>query len=461
MAYDALIIGGGPGGYVCALRAAALGLKVALVEEKELGGVCLHWGCVPTKALYAATHLMHGAATASEMGVDFASPAVDLMRLASWKQGVTDRLAAGIADLMKAAGIDVVRARATLVGPRTVRLSSGASLDADRIVLATGSHPIELPGFAFSDPRVWSSDDALRLTEIPRRLIVVGGGVVGLELATIYRRLGSEVTVVEFLPEVLAPLGLDRRATAVIRRALAQAGVRVLTGVSATSQRENGESVELTLSDGSKLDADRVLVAVGRRPSSAGLGLEAVGIEPDRRGAVPVNERGETSTAGIYAIGDLVPGPMLAHKASRDGIVAAHAMAREDHSPVPAELIPQVVFTSPEVASIGLSETAARTAGHDVLVGRFAYAGLGKALGMRETEGFFQVVAASADHRILGATIVGAEASDLLAEAALAVRNGLTLEAVAETVHAHPTLPEGFHEACENALGRGIHTARR
>ena len=462
MAYDVVIIGGGPGGYVCALRSAQLGLKVALMEEKELGGVCLHWGCIPTKALYAATHLIHQASTATEMGIEFAPPSLDLPRLAAWKESVTARLASGIVDLMKAANVDVLRSRGCLVGPREVAVSTGETLRADRIVLATGSRPIEINGFPFSHPRVWSSDDALRLNEIPQRLAVIGGGVIGVELAAIYRRLGSDVTVVELLPDILAALGLDRRATAVVKKGLTLAGVRVLNGVSAASfVEEEGDGLKITLSDGTALATDRVLVAVGRRPNSSDLGLETIGVEPDRRGAIPVTTRCETSAPGVYAIGDAVPGPMLAHKASADGIVVAHAMAGDAHAATPAELIPQVVFADPEIASVGLSETAARAAGRKIAVGRFAYAGLGKALGMRETEGFFQVVADAADHRILGVTIVGAEASDLLAEGVLAVRHGLTLEQVAETVHAHPTLPEGFHEAVENALGRGIHTARR
>lgn len=461
MAYDALILGGGPGGYVCALRAAQLGLKVVLVEEKDLGGVCLHWGCIPTKALYAATRLLHQAASATEMGIAFSPPAIDLAQLAAWKASVTGRLAGGIADLMKAAGVDVVRARGRLAGAGEIALSTGEALRAERLVIATGSRPIEIPGFSFAHARVWSSDDALRLDEIPQRLAVIGGGVVGLELATIYRRLGSEVTVIELLPDLLATLGLDRRAIALVKRSLSGAGIRVLNGVSAASFAEKPDGIEIALSDGSAVAADRVLVAVGRRPNSAGLGLEAVGVEADRRGAIPVNDRCETSAPRVYAIGDVVPGPMLAHKASADGIVVAHAMAGDNHPATPAELIPQVVFTDPEIASVGLSESAARAAGREIVVGRFAYAGLGKALGMREAEGFFQVVADAADHRILGVTIIGAEASDLLAEGGLAVRHGLTLEQVAETIHAHPTLPEGFHEACENALGRGIHTAKR
>lgn len=461
MAYDLIVIGGGPGGYVCALRAAHLGLKVAVIEESELGGVCLHWGCIPTKALYAATRLVHQAATAAEMGIAFAPPIVDLAQLASWKGSVTTRLADGISALMKAATVDVVRGRGRIVGPGEVAVAGGTSLRAERIVIATGSLPIEIPGFPFSHPRIWSSDDALRLAEIPSRLGVIGGGVVGLELAMIYRRLGSEVTVIELLPDLLAALQLDRRATTVVRRSLDAAGIHIRNGVSAASFSEMRDGIQLRLSDETAVDVDRVLVAVGRRPNSADLGLETVGVEPDRRGAIPVDARCQTSAPGVYAIGDVVPGPMLAHKASADGIVAAHAMVGDPHPATPPDGIPQVVFTDPEIASIGWSEAAARAAGRDVVVGRFAFAGLGKALGMRETEGFFQVVAGRDDHRILGVTIVGAEASDLLAEGALAVRHGLTLEQVAETVHAHPTLPEGFHEAVENALGRAVHVAKR
>jgi dihydrolipoamide dehydrogenase len=283
MVYDVLIIGGGPGGYVCALRSAQLGLKVALVEEKKLGGVCLHWGCIPTKALYAATRLLRQASTATEMGIEFGAPTLDLARLAAWKDGVIARLAGGIEDLVKAAGIDVFTDRACLAGPNAVRVSCGETLAAANIVLATGSRPIEIPGFSFSHPRIWSSDDALALEAVPARLAIVGGGVIGLELGTIYRRLGSDVTIIELLPEILPTLDVDRRAVAAVKRGLVASGIRILTGSSATSCEDRGDCLTLTMSDGSTLDVERVLIAVGRRPSSAELGLETVGLEPDRR----------------------------------------------------------------------------------------------------------------------------------------------------------------------------------
>jgi len=361
--------------------------------------------------------------------------------------------------------VAVYSARAELEAAHRVRLATGEILEAERIVLATGSAPIEIPGFPFSDPAVWSSDDALALREVPRRLVVIGGGVIGLELASIYRRLGSDVTVVELLPEILATLDLDRRTIAGLKRSLAAQGIRVLTGVKATgiarAKAPMPDEVVVTTEGGEPLHADRILVAVGRRPNSGGIGLDRVGLSPDRRGALAVDAGWRTTADGIYAIGDLVAGPMLAHKATAEGVALADTFAGEPPARFPADEIPQAIFTDPEVASVGVSEKRAKEQGIEVLVGRFPYAALGKALGMREPDGFFQVVADAADHRLLGVQILGAEASDLIGEAAIAVRNRMTLESVAHTVHAHPTLPEGLQGAAEHALGRAIHTANR
>jgi len=465
MRYDVVIIGAGPGGYACAIRCAQLGLRTALVEERKIGGVCLHWGCIPTKALYAATKLLRQAETASEMGIPFAPPTVDLSALAAWKDSVVNTLARGITTLLENGGVTLLHGRAQLeAGPR-VRVAGGEVVEAERIVLATGSAPIEIPGFPFADPAVWSSDDALALREIPRRLVVIGGGVIGLELANIYRRLGSEVTVVELLPEILATLDLDRRTISGLKRALAAQGIRVLTGSRATglmrAKTPTADGVLVATEGGEPLAADRVLVAVGRRPNSAGLGLERIGLSPDRRGFLSIDDDGRTEVDGVYAIGDLVPGPMLAHKATAEGVALADGFGGESRIHTPAEEIPQAIFTDPEVACVGISERAAKDRGIAVLVGRFPYGALGKALGMREPDGLFQVVADAGDHRLLGVQILGADASDLIGEAALAVRNRMTLESVAHTVHAHPTLPEGLQGAAEHALGRAIHTANR
>jgi len=460
MTYDVVVIGGGPGGYVSAIRMGQLGLKVALVEKADLGGVCLHWGCVPTKALYAATRLVARAKVAPAYGIAFGEPRIELERLATWKEGVVRRLTDGIASLLKANAVTVIEAEGRLAGPGRVALSSGETLEARRIVLATGSSPVEIPGFRFSDPAVWSSDKALALSEVPERLLVIGGGVIGLELATIYRRLGSAVTVIELLQEILPGIDLGRRGLSLLRRSLAAQGIDVHLEAAAESLAATADGAVVRARSGESFAADRVLLAVGRRPNSLGIGLETVGVAADRRGFVLVDEHLETSAPGVFAIGDLVPGPMLAHKASAEGLKLAAWFAGEETA-LDYSLIPQAIFTDPEVALVGLSEESARGAGHEVAVGRFPYASLGKALGMNEPEGFFQVVAEKRTGRLLGAQIVGAEASDLISEAAVAVENGLTVAAIADAVHPHPTLPEGLKEAAENALGRAIHTANR
>jgi dihydrolipoamide dehydrogenase len=461
MDYQVVVVGGGPGGYVCAIRCAQLGLRVGLVEEGKLGGVCLNRGCVPTKALYAAMKLIERASTAEEMGIAFPPPSFDLEKLAEWKEGVVSKLVGGIETLLDENGVDLLRTRGRLDGAGRVALASGDTLTAERIVLATGSSPIEIPGFSFGDPRVWSSDDALALTEIPARLAVIGGGVIGLELATIYRRLGSSVTVIELLPEVLSTVDLDRRALSALKRSLAKQGVEVRTGTAADSYEQENDALTVVLSSGETLETDRVLLAVGRRPNTADLGLASVDLEPESNGFLAVGEDLETRARGVHAIGDLVAGPMLAHKASGEGAALADAFAGGEMRPLDHGAIPQAIFTDPEIASVGLSERSAKERGQEVLVGRFPYAALGKALGMREPDGFFQVVADRVDHRVLGVQIVGAEASDLISEAAVALQAGLALEAIADAVHPHPTLPEGLKEAAENALGRAIHAVNR
>jgi dihydrolipoamide dehydrogenase len=460
MRHDAIVVGGGPGGYVAAIRMGQLGLKVGLVEEGALGGVCLNWGCVPTKALYSATRLVAQASRAAGAGIEFGAPAIDLLRLAAWKEGIVSRLAGGIVSLLKQNGVTLFPARGTLAGPGRVVLATGETLESERVVLATGSSPVEIPGFPFSHSRVWSSDDALALREVPARLLVVGAGVVGLELATIYRRLGSEVAVVEMMGDVLPGLDLDARTLALVRRAQGTLGIALHLNAAAESFEETSSGLAVRLRSGERLEAERVLVAVGRRPNSSGIGLETAGISPDRRGFVPVDLCLKTTAPGVWAIGDLVPGPMLAHKASAEGVRVAGSFAGED-VPLDYEAIPQAVFTDPEVASVGLSEARAKEKGHETVVGRFPYAALGKALGMGETEGFFQVVGEKGTGRLLGVQIVGAEASDLISEAALAVQSRLTLSQIADAVHPHPTLPEGLKEAAENALGRAIHTVNR
>jgi dihydrolipoamide dehydrogenase len=457
MKYAAVVIGGGPAGYVAAIRMGQLGFKVALIEEKELGGTCLNWGCVPTKALYSATRLLEQARTAAEMGILFSSPRIDLPKLAAWKEGVSANLATGIEKLLRANGVTVIKARGRLDGLGRVALPSGDIIEAERIVLATGSTPLAIAGFSLEEELVWSSDDALALAEIPERLLVIGGGVIGLELATIYNRLGSAVTVIEMMPELLPGIDLDRRVLSTLKRSLSRQGITAHTNTPAVSFKTHKSGVTVYTQGEQTFEADRVLLSVGRRPNTANLGLEAIGVELDQHGFVIVDKTLRTTTKGVYAIGDLVPGPMLAHKASAEGIRLAESFVGET-IPLDYDTIPQAIFTDPEIACVGLSESTAKERGGNPIVGRFPYASLGKAQGMCEPEGFFQIVADAKTGRILGAQIVGAEASDLISEAALAVQKGLTLSDIANTVHPHPTLPEGLKEAAENALGRAIHT---
>ena len=460
MKYDVAIIGAGPGGYVAAIRMAQLKMKVALIEERDLGGVCLNRGCIPTKALYSATKLIERAQSASTMGISFAAPSVDLPALATWKEGVVSRLVSGVATLLKANKATVISARGTIASHGRIDLSTGDTVEAERIVVATGSFPVEIPGFNFAHPRVWSSDDALELTEVPDRLLVIGGGVIGLEIATIYKRLGSEVTILEMMSEILPGIDLDRRTIATLKRALKEQGIMIRTDTAATSLEETKNGVVIHTNSGDAFPADRVLLAVGRRPNSRGIGLEKVGIKPDRRGFIEVDEDLQTSVPGVYAIGDIVPGAMLAHRASNDALVLAEYLANGKHGGRD-RVIPQAIFTDPEVSSVGLSEARAKKEGINVIVGRFPYAALGKALGMSEPNGFFQVVAEADSHRLIGAQIIGADASSLIAEASVAVQNNLPLETIADGVHAHPTLPEGMKEAAEAALGRAIHAVNR
>jgi len=456
------IIGGGPGGYVCAIRAAQLGLKVTLIEEKALGGTCLNWGCIPTKALFSATKLLAQTAESASIGIAFAQPQIDLVKLATWKSQVVGTLVGGIETLLEKSGVEIIRARGMLAGEGRIALSTGEDLTSDHIVIATGSDAVQIPPFPFDHPAIWSSDDALDLPAIPARMAIIGGGVIGLELATIYRRLGAEVLVVELLPEILSTVDLDRRTISTLKRSLVKDGITVLTKTAAESFEENGDgTVVLRTKDGQEHAVDRILVAVGRRPRTRDVGLESCGIGLDKRGFIRVDETLQTTAQTVYAIGDVIPGPMLAHKASLDGVRVAETVAGQQHPPLNYTNIPQAIFTDPEIASVGLSEAAAKASGQDILVGRFSFAVLGKALGMREPDGFFQIVADAQSHQVLGAQIIGAEASDLISEAAIVVQNEWTLESIADAVHPHPTLPEGLKEAAENALGRAIHTTNR
>lgn len=459
-----LIIGGGPGGYVAAIRAAQLGLRVTLAEADALGGVCLNRGCIPSKALINAADSVHRMGREAARGILVSPPQVEMPALHAWKDQIVRRLGAGIAQLLAARNVTVVRGRARLTGRRTAEIATGAGVEPvrfDACILAAGSVPIDLPDLPVDGEWAITSTEALNLPEVPRRLVIVGSGFIGLEMGSAFRKLGADVTVVEVLDRLLP--AMEPELVAVLARSLDALGVKVLLGARVTGRADRDGQAGVAVQQRTErfwLPADRVLVTVGRRPASDSLGLAAAGVTTDPRGWVQVNRSMATSVPGIYAVGDLVGGPLLAHKASREGIVAAEAAAGLPAA-MDAQVIPAVAFTDPELAAAGLTEAEARRQGYDVQVGRFPFAASGRALVTGHGEGLAKVVVNRKSGVLLGVHIAGPEASNLIGEAALAIELGASAEDLALTIHAHPTLPEVLMEAAEAALGRAIHLPGR
>jgi dihydrolipoamide dehydrogenase len=465
--YDAIVIGGGPGGYVCAIRLAQLGRKVACVEAGEVGGICLNWGCIPSKALISAAHLYQKARHAAPEGITCSGIELDVGRLQDHKDGIVKRLTGGVRTLLRGNGVRLLEGRAELEDGRRVRLTGrdGATrtIAADQgIVLATGSSTIELPGLPFDGTGVIGARDAVSLRSVPQRLLVVGGGVIGLELGMLYQSLGSELTIVELLPTLLS--GIDRDCAKVVERRLGKLGAKIFTRTRAPGYERLPDgtlAVRLETPEGpSTVECDVVLVAVGMRPRSENLGLEALGVEVDARAFIRTDERCETSVPGLFAVGDVSGPPLLAHKASKEGevcaeVIAGRAAAKDWVS------IPAVVFTDPEIASAGLTEEQATLQGFSVRVGRFPFAALGRAMSLGETDGLVKAVSDAKSGRLLGMHIVGPSASDLISEAALALELGATVEDLSLTIHPHPTLSEALMEASSAALGHAIHVMNR
>ena len=460
--YDVVVIGGGPGGYPAAIRSAQLGKKVLLVEKGELGGVCLNWGCIPSKAVIHAAELRKEAEHAAAFGIGQGSMPVDLAKLRGWKEGILKKLRGGIASLLRANGVEVMRGTARLTGKNglEVALADGKkeAVEFESAIVATGARAIELPFLPRSNPRVWTAEELMELKELPKRLVCVGGGVIGLETACSFVKLGCQVTVVEMMPALLP--GTDPDLVKPVAAGLEKAGVKVLLEHKATGLVEKGDHAVLGL-EGPKgkteLPCDRVLVSIGFRPNVEGIGLEAAGVKVDKW--IPVDERCRTNVPNIYAIGDVTGPPYLAHRASKQGLVAAEVIGG-----LPALMdvqgMPLGVFSDPEVATVGLMEKEARAAGHEVTVGAFPFVALGRAMAQEATAGVVKVIGDKKTGRLLGVGISGARANDLIAEATLAVEMGAQVEDLALTVHAHPTFSEALMEAAEDALGHAIHVAR-
>lgn len=461
--YGLIIIGAGVGGYVTALRVSQLGIKPVVVEmEDTLGGTCLNWGCIPSKALLESSELFAAARDDfAEHGLSTGTLSFDLERMMARKRTVVGQLTDGVRGLFDRRKIPVVRGRARLSAPGhvTVETAEGTvELTADHVLIATGSQPIELPALPFDGERIVSSKEALSFEQVPEHLVVVGGGAIGLELGSVWLRLGARVTVVEMLPRV-TPFA-DRHASSTLQRALKGQGmdIRVKTRVIAAEVTDGG--VAVTTEDARDrqevLAADRVLVAVGRAPRTEGLGLDDVGVAMDERGRVVVDEHYRTSVAGVYAIGDVIGGAMLAHKAEEEGVALAEQLAG-GAVPVHYDAIPSVVYTHPELASVGATEEQLKERGTAYKTGRFLFRANGRALSMGATEGLVKILADADDDRILGIHIVGPHASELIAEATLAVSKDMTATQLAETCHAHPTLAEAVKEAALDVHGKAIH----
>ncbi|MFQ5328817.1 MAG: dihydrolipoyl dehydrogenase [Thermodesulfobacteriota bacterium] len=462
--YDIAIIGGGPGGYVAAIRGAQLGARVCLIERERVGGTCLNRGCIPTKALYASATALAATRRAGEFGVHTGELSFDLSRAVSRKDGVVEQLVSGVEQLLKANGVDLLTGDGFIESPGRVRVERGREREvvaAKKIIVATGSEPASIPGVEPDGEGIVTTTEALNLTEVPDSLLIIGGGVAGCEFATIFAEFGSEVTIVEFLPTILS--SEERTVSRLVARSFKERGVSAHTGVTVESSERVDEGVRTRLSDGRELLTEKVLVTTGRTFNSGGLGLDGVGVVVEA-GKIPVNVRMETSVAGIYAIGDVTGGILLAHVASQEGIVAVNnALAQDGGKEMEMDYsaIPSAIFTNPEIASVGLKEAEAKAQGIAFKVGRFPYGANGKALAMGEEDGFVQVVVDAATDRVIGASIVGAHATDLIGEVALAVKTGLKASDIIETIHAHPTLPEIIQEAVEDSHGMAIHKAGR
>ncbi|MFQ6033877.1 MAG: dihydrolipoyl dehydrogenase, partial [Candidatus Bipolaricaulia bacterium] len=447
--------------YGGAIRAAQLGKQVILVEKDELGGVCLNVGCIPSKALIHAAGLVHQAKSSQELGIS-AQVEVDFARLQRWKESIVERLTDGIARLCRGNGVKIVQGTAGFSGPHEAVVATeegDLTVEFEDALIATGSRPIELPGLQFDGELVLDSTDALALEEIPEELFIVGGGYIGLEIGTAYAKLGSRVTVVEMMDQLLP--GTESELVRPVARRLIGLNVEVYLQSKVDGLERDADGAELLVEtpEGRRsFSAKKILVTVGRRPSSAGLGLEEAGVELDDNGFIKVDERFRTTVEHIYAVGDVIGGPLLAHKAIKEGELAAEEIA--GLAPRSPKAIPAAIFTDPEIAMVGLTEAEAREQGHEPRIRRFPYGALGRALTKGAPEGFIKLVADS-DGRLLGAQIVGAGASELVSEAALAIEVGARLEDLARTIHPHPTLSEGLGEAAAAALGRPLHILPR
>ncbi|MED4959200.1 dihydrolipoyl dehydrogenase [Paenibacillus macerans] len=461
---DTLVVGAGPGGYVAAIRAAQLGQKVLIVDKSELGGVCLNRGCIPSKALISAAHQYESAQHADAFGITAENVKVDFKKTQEFKNGVVKKMTQGVTGLLKGNKVEVFSGEVMFINDSEARCFNEHESPRYRFkncILATGSRPIELKPFPFGG-RILSSTEALELKEIPGSLIVIGGGYIGAELGQMFSKFGTKVTIIEGMDSVLP--GFDKDMTRLVAKSMAKTGIEIVTNAKAESAEQTDKNVTVKYSvngESKEITADYLLVTVGRRPNTDGdLGLDLAGVELTDRGLVKVDHQGRTSNPKIFAIGDIVAGPALAHKASYEGKVAAEAISGLP-SVVDYKAIPAVVFTDPECSSVGYTEKEAKEKGINVKAGKFPFAGNGRATSLNQPDGFIKIVANADNNVVLGAQIVGIEASNLIAELGLAIEMGATLEDISLTIHAHPTLGEIVMETAELVEGHPIHVIAR
>lgn len=461
-----VVIGSGPGGYVAAIRLGQLGKSVVLVEKEKIGGVCLNVGCIPSKALITASKFVKNARNSSNMGID-TTVSVDITRLQEWKQSVVSKLTGGVSGLLKSYKVRVIHGSARFLSAKNIEIVenevSSIRLNFEQAIIATGSSPIEIASLRFDGKRIITSTEALSFSEAPRRLLIVGGGAIGLEIGMAYANLfGTELTIVELMDQLLP--GVDLELVDLVSRNLRRmnAKIHLKSKVKSAVATEKEVKVTFETSDGKELiaETDYVLVSVGRAPNSSYLGLESAGVQLNSKGFINVDKQMRTTSPNIFAIGDVVGGPLLAHKASREGIVAAEVIVGLNSS-FDNAAIPSAIFTDPEIAVVGISPNEASANGITVRTGKFPFSANGRALASLETEGLTKIIAEKESGLVLGLGIVGQEASDLISEGTFAIEMGATLEDLALTIHPHPTLPETIMEAAENALGRSIHITNR
>lgn len=459
--YDVVVIGAGPGGYPCAIRLAQLGKRVAVIEEGPLGGVCLNVGCIPSKAIISAMRRYNHFAHSEIMGIKAEKLTLDMAATQKWKSGVVTKLTGGIKQLLTANGVEIIQGRAHLTAANRIQVKGAAGeieIATQDVVIATGSKPIELPAFPIDGKSVLGSAEVLALTHVPKRVVVLGGGYIGLELGSALRLAGSQVTVVEMASQLLA--GFDTDAVQVVARKLAAMGVEIRLGTKAEAivKQKNTPALKVKGAKGEELlPFDALCVTVGRVPRGQELALTRFGVKVDGKGFIQVDHQLRTNHPHIYAIGDVAGQPMLAHKATRDAEVCAEVIAGHTKVSIQNKVIPAVVFCEPELASAGLTEAEATAQGRKVKSARFPFAALGRALAAAESEGFAKIVFDAQSELVLGVHIVGAHATDLISEAALAIEMGATLQDISLTIHPHPTLGEALFEASKVGLGEAVH----